>query len=796
MIGLYVILALLTIAVRITDAYQSTNEMRYGMIRTNHKLQQVDSQRTFLHNQHQQFCSAVDRACCAIQAQQRSNRALYAPSSLPRDFHDNFSTMGLWERATVSHGDLAGYHKEWQSFLSKNQLSVSERQCYERAQMRRWNQYEYSAFVQFLQTLSVYDEYLKEIVHHYAHDPIFADNLHKLFPWLDWKQLLRSELYAIEHKRMLHSVREQRTRELQEQELLQQKYAPIRVIYEAQLPEVHACMDTWKQFHPERVHAYNATIAEHGTAVLHAYSLSHSAQNLLEWHGCKPQVYRELLGNSLQHELMQEIITAVDGLAGLSVPTAKEDALFVTTIREYTIKALDCARIVNAQGNCTDSSKLIDLGQGLHKYLDAIGQGLVHGFCGYFSASVEAFLHPITAAQSVASSLTMLMSFLPSSYEYCDAQGNYLMDSPRLYNEDCERITQQWKSIVASITGPVMAHMVTSAVVGIITHAAIARLAGTVLNTGKTISNKALIKAPWLASLGNAALQTMRSISQKTKNKWKKTVAKIRYVLDQHVPPQPSPILCTSEGRLVYHGVPQAQNIILLAESPHIHVPTEPHIIIPAMPPQAGLITNAEQIAAELARIQAMPYELVMECVTSIGSELGYSPKDIACVIERFKDPKINISIERFAAGIERFKNVEGGQELIHKIFKHMLNPTQYNRSNGSLYELAGTRTLEVLENESIAKFTINLVKGSSTNEYDFMTNKYLGECKNVYWPIALKNKDDLDDFLRKLTNFAKNAKEEFSKEPMLITRHPLPLELDNIAETIANYGIHVRTGY
>jgi hypothetical protein len=306
------------------------------------------------------------------QCTQREMCCVCAQLHLPPNFKDSFERRGFFQDLLNKNASPESYahafHQHIVAHCGPN-YPPEVAACFQRAEMRRWSYYSYSGYRKYIRDLPVYEECMLEIAYQYRNDQKFA------------KKLGATEHQACstiveEEARILKKRAEKNKRELQEKHnRCRQEISED--IFREQLPRLHRDAQGWQETNSKRTEAYCATIQDCARRGLEYHALSPEAKKSLASYGCNPDEYVMLDGNSLQQELLQEIVDGVEIIA--TVEKLHESKQFDVVMHGATFEIFDGARRVNEMGDCSGAAQLIDLATTLVDYSAAAAQGVAEG---------------------------------------------------------------------------------------------------------------------------------------------------------------------------------------------------------------------------------------------------------------------------------------------------------------------------------------------------------------------------------------------------------------------------------
>lgn len=354
----------------------------------------------------------------ARQARQQYRQAAAEQSHLPPDFKDSFEHPGFFSKFG-SHSKEAyekAFHKKMVSTLGPN-YSAQAATCYQRAEMRKWADYHYEGFREFIRSLPVYEEYMLEIAQECKQNQAFAQKLQNIEYWAC--STIHYEEQRIIQKREKAAAKKK-------QQLLEhhnnQRHEIARDIFTQQIPLIESSVHEWEKHIPDRARAYHQVINEHDSCKLEYHDVSSQTQACLLNHGYNPENYTSLHGNALQQELLDEVIDGLQVVA--TMPDPHHQKSFDSVMYHTTFKLFDGARRVNEMGDCFGASQLIDLATTIVDYsaavLEGIGEGFAQGAHDAVVGTYHMLRHPIKTAQALGKVAVCIAKL---AHDYIPLQG-------------------------------------------------------------------------------------------------------------------------------------------------------------------------------------------------------------------------------------------------------------------------------------------------------------------------------------------------------------------------------------
>lgn len=347
-----------------STAYRYAHFYAHDITGMNHLTKRIDSRLTQAYAQH---------------VAQYHRHVVCQTSYLPPDFKDTFEQRETSEKICATFFKKHYSKKAYAQAFDQKMITlfgpsycVQAAACYQRAEMRRWSQYRYDGYREFIRTLPMYEDYMLEIAQQYTNDPTFA---HKL---RNTEHQACSTIIS-EAKRIIKKrTQEAETKKRQSLEKYNRHRQEIaHDIFMEQAPYIDQCVPAWKENNPKRAQAYYKVFEENGQSRLEYHELSVQAESSLRNYGLHPENYTSLDGNALQHEMLDEIIDGVKIIATIQNPFP--DKSFDSMMHATTFKVFDGARRVNEMGDCFGASQLIDLAATLVDYSAAAVEGLAEG---------------------------------------------------------------------------------------------------------------------------------------------------------------------------------------------------------------------------------------------------------------------------------------------------------------------------------------------------------------------------------------------------------------------------------
>ncbi len=344
-------------------------------------------------------------------------------SKLPDNFTDSFEQRGTREQWFTK--DIA---RDVHERTVYNQLM---RQCghyftttqlvqHQYACMRDWKQYYYNGFREFIRAFPLYEDYILELDAECKRKPQRVTQITSAEPKA--YEFITQEANRIRTKRDSEKLQKAQyvaaynyeQRQLRAQEFFKEQ-APLLDTYFAKAIENN----------PDRLRAYQQTIASNALPKECLYALSSQAQQYLADSGLDHKRYHTLRGNALQHQLHQEIMHGVEKMAIIARPAHSKS--FDCMMHSSTLDTFYGACRANEMGDCMSAIKLIDLGSAMADYCVAIAQGVFEGVVeGTRDAVVGTYhmvRHPIDSAKAlwnVALKMGSIMhDHLPLYKPYC-----------------------------------------------------------------------------------------------------------------------------------------------------------------------------------------------------------------------------------------------------------------------------------------------------------------------------------------------------------------------------------------
>lgn len=683
-------------------------------------------------------------------------RCLQQHISLPEQFKDTFEKRGWFsswgtlsseQYACIFYNQLI--HKYGYKYTGDQLLQAQY------LQMRRWKEYHYQGFRDFIKTFPGYEEYILALDKELRSDQVLSQKVVNT----EWEasDYILDEAHRIKKQRN-HAEQQERERKCQ------QRYATIQEIFSAQQAQLEREDSCWEVTHPQRNLAYQRTLSNPKEQGNSTFTLTKDSKELLKKHAIDSTSYNYLYGNHLQHELHREIIDYIERAANLSYLIEKTSIHSLQTAHKNSVELLDDARLVNQMGDCRGASKLIDVAATLLDYCSVAVQGALDGVkqivsigtggvfdravgsliggivCGPFGSFVggtigalgayEMIRHPKRTAQAIRALAlqisTLIHEYIPQ-YHLPLYDGNH-QDALHKMAQDHERIARNWQQFNTSVATwwretptrdkiYVTVCGTTSIITDIVMTHACLRLTGSMIKSAAAekviLGEQVTVKAA--GAPGEAPHQLFNSLSPLEK--------------ESHTP----------ATTLLHH------------------------------------------MAAD-------------HCILAFCKKLEIPDDHVLNALKNIADPKIQGCVNTLSNALTEFGHLPGVADMMKNFIKHSQTVEEFSRAKGIFNELATALKLKK-EGHNILEFGRRFGEFGKY-ELDIITATHVIECKNVCWDVAKQWDPNFDTLLKQMKRGVKEAHDVLHKPFVLISKNKFPPELDWLKQEIIQMNITIIEGY